>query len=50
MNSDWEARFREAEDNLHRYMEDRRNPLSGPVFFKLVDEMFKAKDDLTSQQ
>lgn len=43
---DKEENYRKAFDTLQRYMENRNNPLSGSEFVKLVDEMFKAYDNL----
>ncbi len=43
---DEQERFREAVGALHRYCENPKNPMSGPEFSRLVDDMFVAKDAL----
>jgi hypothetical protein len=43
-----EERCRQRLAALQAYMENRKNPLSGPQFVKLVDEFFAAKDALVS--
>jgi hypothetical protein len=45
-----EERFRQAIASLYAYAENPKNPLSGPEFAKLVDEMFVAKDALVEEQ
>jgi len=45
-----EDRFRQTVDALHEYCEDRANPLTGPNFVKLVDEMFAALDDVKKDE
>lgn len=35
-----------AIDTLQRYSENPKNPLSGPEFSRLVNDVFAAKDDL----
>jgi len=41
---DKERRLRKAIDDLHRYAENLRNPLSGPDFLRLLDELDLARD------
>ena len=47
---DNEERYRRAIEALHRYCDRRTNPLSGPEYLKLVDEVFAAKDALTEER
>lgn len=50
MVDDKEKRLRKAIDDLHRYAENPKNPLSGPVFSGLLDELYLAKDALSAQE
>jgi hypothetical protein len=43
-----EERCRQALAALQAYMENRKNPLSGPQFAKFVDDFFAAKGALVS--
>ncbi len=45
-----EDRFRMALAALQAYCEDRNNPLAGPRFEKLVNEMFAAMDALATMR
>jgi hypothetical protein len=39
-----EKRLRKAIDDLHRYAENLQNPLNGPEFARLLDELDLARD------
>jgi hypothetical protein len=43
-------RLRKTIDALHAYCENRDNPLSGPRYVKLVEEMFAAQDALVEER
>jgi hypothetical protein len=45
-----EQRLRKAIDELHRYAENPKNPLHGPVFSELLDELYLAKDAMTAAE
>jgi hypothetical protein len=45
-----EKRLRKAIDDLHRYAENPKNPLNGPAFAELLDELYLAKDAMTEAE
>ncbi len=45
-----EERYRDAVAALSHYMEDRNNPLSGPDYERLKNEMFTAYDAVRSER
>jgi hypothetical protein len=48
MNND--ERYRQAVAALHSYMKNRKNPLNGPGYEKVVNEMFDAQDAFADEQ
>lgn len=45
-----EKRLRKAIDELHRYAENPNNPLDGPVFSELLDELYLARDAMIAAE
>ena len=46
---DKEKRLRKAIDDLHRYAENLQNPLNGPEFARLLDELDLARAALANE-
>ena len=47
---DKETRLRKAIDDLHRYAENPKNPLNGPAFSELLDELYLAKNAMIAAE
>lgn len=47
---DKENRLRQAIEALHRYAENPNNPLNGPAFSGLLDELYLAKDAMVAAE
>lgn len=47
---DCDERYRQAVAALHGYMKNRKNPLTGPEYEKVVNEMFDAQDAFAEEQ
>ena len=48
--NDKENRLRQAIEALHRYAENPNNPLNGPAFSGLLDELYLAKDAMIAAE
>ena len=47
---DKEKRLRKAIDDLHCYAENPKNPLDGPAFSGLLDELYLARDAMIAAE
>jgi len=47
---DKEKQLRKAVDDLHRYTENPQNPLDGPEFSRLLNELDFARDALGNEE
>jgi len=45
-----DERYRQAVAALHGYMKNRTNPLNGPAYEKVVNEMFDSQDAFAEEQ